>query len=298
MNAFLQRLHDAPLLVDGAMGTLLYALGASPEHCLEQLVVDRPGWVAGIHQAYATAGADLITSHTFGANRLRLAHYGLQERVREFNLNAVRLVRDLRQATGQAFFVAGNVGPVGKHVAWHDAAEAAVVAEAFGEQISALAEADAELLLFETFSDLRELEVAVLTAKSLCELPLVACMSYSSEGLTLAGQDAGTVTARLLALGVDVVGANCSVGPMQMVETLRTMQKAAPDGTFCVMPNAGLPERIAGQFHYPAGPEEFAGYLPQFLEWGARLVGGCCGSTPEHIQAMRRVMELESKRTV
>src|SRR5690606_3049889 len=123
----------------------------------------------------------------FGANRLRLAQHGLEAKVREFNYKAVRLVRDLRQATGQAFFVAGNVGPVGKQVAWHDAAEAAVVAEAFNEQIRALAEAGAELLLFETFSDLRELEVAVLTAKSLCNLPLVACTSYSSEGLTLAG---------------------------------------------------------------------------------------------------------------
>jgi methionine synthase / methylenetetrahydrofolate reductase(NADPH) len=112
MNPFLQRLHEQPLLADGAMGTMLYSRGASSEQCLEQLVIDRPGWVTGIHQAYATAGADIITSHTFGANRFRLAQYGLEDKVREFNFKAVRLVRDVREVTGRALFIAGNVGPV------------------------------------------------------------------------------------------------------------------------------------------------------------------------------------------
>ncbi len=127
MHPFLQRLHERPLLADGAMGTMLYARGASSEQCLEQLVVDRPGWVTGIHQAYATAGADVITTHTFGGNRFRLAQYGLEEMVREFNFKAVRLVRDVREVSGRGIFIAGNVGPVGKRVEWDNPVESEAV---------------------------------------------------------------------------------------------------------------------------------------------------------------------------
>ena len=291
MNPFLQRLQDQPLLADGAMGTMLYGRGASSEQCLEQLVIDRPGWVTGIHQAYATAGADVITSHTFGANRFRLAHFGLEEKVREFNFKAVRLVRDVREVTGRALFIAGNVGPVGKRIGWDNPLERTAVMEAFREQIGVLWEAGADLLLFETFSDLVELEVAVQAAKELCDLPLVASMTYSGDGLTLAGQVAETVTTRLLAAGVDVIGVNCSVGPAQMVETLAAMQRTAPNGAFSAMPNAGFPERIEERLYYPASPEYFAGHVAQFLDLGARLVGGCCGTTPMHIRAMRQAID-------
>ncbi|HXF64985.1 MAG TPA: homocysteine S-methyltransferase family protein, partial [Caldilineaceae bacterium] len=172
MNPFLQRLREQPLLGDGAMGTMLFARGASSEQCLEQLVVERPGWVTGIHQAYATAGADVITTHTFGANRFRLAHYGLEEKVRELNFKAVRLVRDVREVTGRALFIAGNVGPIGRRVEWDNLLERQAVAEAFREQIGVLWEAGADLLLFETFSDVEELGLAVQVAKQLCDLPV------------------------------------------------------------------------------------------------------------------------------
>ena len=182
MNPFLQRLAEQPLLFDGAMGTMLYARGASSEQCLEALVVDRPGWVTGIHQAYASAGADIIASHTFGANRLRLAQHGLEEKVRELNFKAVRLVRDVREVSGRSLFIAGDIGPVGKRVDWDNPVEAAVVREAYKEQIGVLWEAGADLLLMETFSDVVELEMAVRVAKELCDLPIVASMTFAGDG--------------------------------------------------------------------------------------------------------------------
>ena len=165
MHPFLAKLQERPLLFDGAMGTLLYARGASSEQCLELLVATRPGWVTEIHQAYATAGADIIKSHTFGANRIRLAEYGLQDRVREFNFKAVKLVRDVREVAGRALFIAGDVGPSGAPLALPGTPAYEQVRAAFQEQIAVLWEAGADLLLFETFSSLDELELAVEIAK-------------------------------------------------------------------------------------------------------------------------------------
>ncbi|MCC6457864.1 MAG: homocysteine S-methyltransferase family protein [Caldilineaceae bacterium] len=291
----MRQLRTQPLLADGAMGTMLYARGVAVGHCLEQLVIDRPEWVMEIHLAYANAGADLITSHTFGANRLRLAHYGLENRVAELNAAAMRLALDVRERAARAFehkvYVAGNVGPVGRRVEWADPLQQRVVVDAYREQIGLLAEAGTDLLLFETFSDLVELEVAVQAAKELCNLPLVASMSYGADGRTLAGQDAARVTTRLLASGVDVVGVNCSTGPAQVMAALREMQRAAPDGMFSAMSNAGLPERVGDRLQYPIGPNEFAGYVPPYLKLGVRIVGGCCGTTPAHVAAMREALD-------
>jgi homocysteine S-methyltransferase len=270
---------------------MLYAQGVEFGQCLEQLVIDRPERITNIHQAYAGAGSDLLTTHTFGANRFRLAYYGLESRVRELNIEAIRLARAVCEASGRDIFIAGNVGPVGRRVGWHDPQEQVAVADAFREQIMVFAEAGVDLLLFETFSDLVELEVAVRVAKEVCELPVVASMSYGDDGLTLAGQDARMVTNRLLVVSVDVIGANCSVGPAQMAETLRVMQEAAPTGLFSAMPNAGLPARIGEQLQYPVGPEDFAAHVPLFLNFGARLIGGCCGTTPLHIAAMRQALD-------
>jgi homocysteine S-methyltransferase len=291
MNPFLQRLAEQPLLFDGAMGTMLYARGASSEQCLEALVVDRPGWVTGIHQAYASAGADIITTHTFGGNRLRLAQHGLEEKVRELNFKAVRLVRDVREVSGRSLFIAGDIGPVGKRLDWRNPAEADAVREAFKEQIGVLWEAGADLLLMETFSDLLELETAVRVAKELCDLPIVAAMTFTGDGLTLGGQSAERVTRDLLTAGVDVVGINCSVGPAQTLDVLAVMQQAAGDAPLIAMPNAGFPQRVEGRLYYPSSPEYFADRVPHFLRQGARLVGGCCGTTPMHIRAMRLALD-------
>ena len=291
MHPFLQRLNTPPLLVDGAMGTMLFGRGASSEQCLEQLVVDRPGWVTGIHQAYAAAGADVITTHTFGANRFRLAQHGLEDKVRDLNFRAVRLVRDVREVAGRSLFIGGNVGPLGRRFDWDNPAERAAVSEAFREQIGVLWEAGADLLLFETFSDVNELEIAIQVARSLCDLPVVASMTYDGESVTPAGQPVDMVTQRLVAAGVDVVGVNCSVGPNQMLDTLQRIQQGASAHALSALPNAGFPQRVEGRFYYPASPEYFAEHVPAFLARGARLVGGCCGTTPMHIRAMRVALD-------
>lgn len=290
MNPFLQKLQEQPLLGDGGMGTMLYAKGASSEQCLEQLVTTRPGWVTAVHQAYASAGADVIKSHTFGANRVRLADYGLADHVREFNFKAVRLVRDVREIAGRALFIAGNIGPLGKRLQPLGPLAATEAAEAFHEQISVLWEAGADFLLFETFNNLEELEIAVRVAREICDLPIVASMTYAQDGLTLTGLPPQVVTERLLARGANLVGANCSVGPTQMLDSLAAMHKATPNVHFSVMPNAGFPERVEGRFYYPSSPEYFARYVPLFLAQNARLIGGCCGTTPMHIRAMREAL--------
>ncbi|MEZ4614462.1 MAG: homocysteine S-methyltransferase family protein [Caldilineaceae bacterium] len=227
MNPFLQRLQDGPLLCDGGMGTMLYAKGASSEQCLEQLVVTRPGWVTAIHQAYASAGADVIKSHTFGANRIRLTDYGLADHVREFNFKAVRLVRDVREVAGRALFIAGDIGPLGKRLQPLGSLVAQEAHDDF-QQISVLWEAGADFLLFETFTNFEELKIAVEAAQEVCDLPIVASMSYAQDGLTGAGLSPQIVTERLLTMGVDLVGVNCGVGPVQMLHALRSMHESAP----------------------------------------------------------------------
>jgi homocysteine S-methyltransferase len=291
MNPFLLKLSEQPLLGDGAMGTMLLSQGASSEQCLEQLVLDRPGWVTGIHQAYASAGADVITTHTFAAHRMRLAKHGLEEKVREINFKAVRLVRDVREVAGRALFVAGDVGPPGKRLELNTPAERAALQDSYREQIGALWEAGADLLLFETFSDVEELAIAVRVAKEICDLPIVASMTYAEDGRTPAGQAPESVIERLRAAGADVVGANCSVGPSRMLEILQAMHANAPTVLLSAMPNAGFPQRVEGRFYYPASPEYFAGHVPQFVREGAHLVGGCCGTTPMHIRAMREGLD-------
>ncbi len=290
-HPFLQKLAQHPLLSDGAMGTMLYAKGASTEQCLEYLVVSRPTWVTEIHQAFAAAGADVLKTHSFGANRVRLAKYDLAHKVRDLNFRAVKLVRDVREVTGRALFIAGDVGPLGARLQPDGPLTPEEARAAFQEQIAVLWEAGADLILFETFGDLAELAIGVEAAREVCDLPIVASMTYNQDGFTLAGQSPAEVIAGLKAAGADLVGVNCAVGPASTLETLKRMHQADPEAAFSVMPNAGFPERVDGRFLYPAGPEYFARYVAPFLENGARLVGGCCGTTPMHIRAMRQALD-------
>jgi methionine synthase / methylenetetrahydrofolate reductase(NADPH) len=256
-HPFLQRLAETPLLTDGAMGTMLYARGASSEQCLEYLVLSKPAWVSEIHQAYASAGADIIKTHTFGANRIRLADYGLADKVRDLNFRAVKLVRDVREVSGRALFIAGDAGPLGRRLQPEGPLSEDEAREAFHEQVSVLWEAGADLLLFETFVHLSELEIAIQVAGEVCDLPIVASMTFAEDGLTMTGHTPGEVVARLRAAGADVVGVNCSVGPTAMLQTLEQMHGAGDDTALIVMPNAGFPQRVEGRFYYPSSPEYF-----------------------------------------
>ena len=291
MNPFLTKLTEQPLLIDGAMGTVLFAKGVSGEQCLEQLVLDQPAWVSDVHQAYASAGTDIIKTHTFGANRVRLQRYNLADQVRQINFAATRLVRDVREVAGRAIFIAGDIGPLGKRLEPTGTLSVAEAREVFHEQVSVLWEAGADLLFFETFSDLAELTLAVTVAKELCDLPIVASMTFAEDGLTPAGLTPATVTERLLAAGADVLGVNCSVGPAPMLQTLEAFHHSAEEQYLSAIPNAGFPDRVNGRFSYPAGPEYFARHVIPFLDRGVRLLGGCCGTTPTHTWAMRGALD-------
>ncbi len=187
------------------MGTMLFARGASSEQCLEQLVLTRPGWVSEIHQAYASAGADVLKTHTFGANRTRLAAYGLGESVRELNFKAVKLVRDVREVTGRALFIVGDIGPLGKRLDPDGPLTPAEADAVFREQIAVLWEAGADLLLFETFTSLEEMEIALRAARSICDLPIVASLTYAQDGYTTDGYTPDDAAVRLAAAGADVI---------------------------------------------------------------------------------------------
>jgi len=270
---------------------MLFSMGASDEQCLEYLSISRPGWITEIHQAFAAAGADVIKTHTFGANRVRLTDVGLQEKVRDINFRAVKLVRDVREVTGRALFIAGDVGPLGKRLDPYGPVTVEAAEAAFQEQVSVLWEAGADLLLFETFSDITELEIAINAARAICDLPIVASMTYNQDGRTGSGVTPGEAVRRLTAAGAHLVGINCSVGPAPTLEVLSEMHRAGLSTPLSAMPNAGFPARVDGRFSYPAGPAYFARHVAPFLDNGARLIGGCCGTTPMHIREMRGALD-------
>lgn len=293
MNPFLEKLSRSPLLTDGATGTVLHARGVSSAQSLESLVLTQPQWISEVHQAYASAGADVIKTHTFGANRLRLAKYELADQVHEINFQATKLVREVREIAGRALFIAGDIGPLGERIVPHGELDEAQAEEIFREQITVLWEAGADLLLFETFHSLLELQLAVRTAKSICDLPVVASMTYSENDLTPAAIEMAALAAgQLQQAGADVIGVNCLVDTEQMQEVLDAIHYAVVDTPLSAMPNAGFPSRIQGRLTYASSPELMAQTIAPFVESGVQLLGGCCGTTPSHIWAMRCALYL------
>lgn len=298
-HVILEHLRQRPLLCDGAMGTLLYARGITYEHCFDALNITQPEFIQGIHREYISAGAEIIETNTFGANRAKLEAYNLEEKVHEINARAVRLAREAREISGQPVFVAGAVGPTGRPLQAPDEQRLSELRSIFREQIEALLEGGADLLILETFSSLPELRQAVLAAKEVGGLPIVAQMSFYEDGHTLSGQSAARVAAVLDDLGVDVMGANCSVGPAATLDVLQEMiasiKQAGVESQsvplFSAQPNAGLPTRIGNRFFYMATPDYFADYALRFAQAGVHLIGGCCGTTPRHIAAMRKMLD-------
>src|SRR5437016_9019933 len=296
-HLLLEQLEQRPLLCDGAMGTLLYARGVTYEQCFDELNITKPELIQSIHREYISAGAQIIETNTFGANRVKLDGYQLGDRVREINFRAVRLAREAREIAGQPVFIAGAVGPSGRPLQAPNEQRLSELRAIFREQIEALLEGGADLLILETFSSLAELRQAVLAAQEVGGLPVVAQMSFYEDGHTLSGQSAARVAAVLSDLGVDVMGANCSVGPAATLDALQEMiaqiNKQQNDRTtlFSAQPNAGLPTRIENRFFYVATPDYFADYALRFAKAGVRLIGGCCGTTPRHIAAMRVALD-------
>jgi len=291
-RAFAARLARAPLLVDGAMGTLLFSRGVPQRTALDELIESRPDLISVIHREYIEAGADCIETHSFGANRLRLAPFGLADRAFAFNRQAARLAREARDVAGSRdVLVAGSIGPLSAPV--HGPAEAAseTVRAAFREQLEGLLEGGVDLLMFETFSDLGELLLGVAEARALCDLPIVAQMTFGEELVAIDGTNPQTAATALAGADVDAVGVNCGVGPLICLDALLGMGRPATGLARSIIPNAGLPQRVAGQFVYAAGPAYFGDVLGRFLDVGARIVGGCCGTTPEHIAHMRQELD-------
>ncbi|MSQ62152.1 MAG: bifunctional homocysteine S-methyltransferase/methylenetetrahydrofolate reductase [Dehalococcoidia bacterium] len=288
-SPFLEALESRVLLLDGATGTMLLARGVPPQACIDAASLDQPALVRALHEEYIASGADIIETHTFGANRIRLARWGLEGRVRDVNFAAVRLARDAREIQGQPVFIAGSIGPTGQRLAPDGPLSPGEARAAFTEQIQALLEGGIDLLQFETFQSLAELREGIEAARALTDLPIVASMTYQEDGHTLAGDTPAEVAKALAALGVLALGVNCVVGPQGAIGVVEQLARAT-DLPLMAQPNAGLPRMIEGRAHYPATPQYFGESTQRLVAAGARIVGGCCGTTPEHIRAMRAAL--------
>ena len=265
MSLFLERLGRGPVLCDGAMGTLLYARGVFINRCYDELNVSQPELVGAIHADYAKAGAEVLETNTFGANRYRLQRHGFEARVAEINRAGVQLAR---AAAAPGTFVAGSVGPLGARLEplgkiSHDEARAA-----FREQIEVLSEAGVDLLMLETFGQLEELHQAILAAHEAAPgLPVVAEVTIDEDGNALDGTDAETFGARLSDFGVNVVGCNCSVGPAAMLDTMERLRRVT-SLPLAAQPNAGMPRNVEGRNIYLCSPEYMASYARKFVATG------------------------------
>jgi homocysteine S-methyltransferase len=289
---FRARLAAAPILADGGMGTLMFSRGIPQRACLDELVVSRPELVAAAHREYLVAGSVLIVKLTFGAYRHRLEAYGLAREAGRLNRRAAQLAREARDVAARDALVGGSIGPLGaptRELASHDEAASRAT---FREQIDGLLEGGVDLLVIETFFDLEQLLVAIDEARRASDLPIVAQMTFGEELAALDGTTPERAARALAAAGADVVGVNCGVGPVACLDALAQMSRAAPDGVATsVMPNAGLPQRIDGPFVYAAGPEYFGGIVERMRTAGATILGGCCGTTPAHVVAMRAALD-------
>lgn len=271
-----------PHVADGAMGTILYAAGVPLSACFDELNVRRPEVVSRIHAAYAEAGAELVETNTFGANPPKLAHHGLAAETEALNEAAARLARDA--VAGRAA-VAGSVGPLGLRLAPFGELTFAEAVAAFGRQVDGLLAGGVDGLILETFSDLVELEAAWTAVRERSDLPVIASLTLGEDAVTAYGTAPETFGPRLAALGVDAVGVNCSVGPAVVLEAVERL-RGVVDLPLVAMPNAGIPREIDGRQIYVSSPEHVATYARRMVEAGALLVGGCCGTTPEHVRAI------------
>lgn len=287
----MERLEHETLLADGAMGTMLHSRGVSFDKCFDELNLSNPKAVAEVHRAYIDSGAQLILTNTFGANRFKLEKHGLQKMAADINKAGVELARSVVAETGSDVLVAGDVGPLGVRLAPFGRVQPEQARAAFSEQVEALCEAGADLIVIETMNDLYEIQEAIRAAKASCRLPVVASVTFTRDDRTVLGDDPMKVARTLYEAGADVIGVNCSGGPTQLLRLLKQMVQAVPGGKFWVKPNAGWPEQIGGRIMYPAEPDYFGDYALSFREAGACIVGGCCGTTPQHIAAMRRALD-------
>lgn len=287
-----------PYLSDGAMGTLLNQRGASFDGSFDSLNLDNPTLVKELHLAYLSAGSDMIQTNTFGANRYKLARYGLEKKTAEINQKGVALIRELAAEANKSVLIAGDIGPLGIRLAPFGRVQPEQAYEAFLEQANFLLAEGIDIFIIETFTDLFEIKEAISACRSLNpEIPIIASMTYTRDDRTLLGDTPSHVAEQLNEFGADILGVNCSGGPSQILRILKQMRKVITDKPFSAMPNAGWPEQVGGRIMYPTSPTYFHEYALAFWEQGAAVIGGCCGTTPEHIAIMRKAIDISAPPT-
>ncbi len=293
---FLARIKQSPVLCDGAMGTLLYAKGIFINRSYDELNLSQPDLIRGIHHEYLQAGAEIIETNTFGANSFRLGRHSLADKVRDINHAGARLAREAAKSFD--VWVGASVGPLGTRIEPLGKTSFEEARAAFRQQIEALVEGGIDLLILETFGYLEEIHQAMLAAREVSKsLPIVAQVTIDEDGNCLDGSDPQTFVSKLEEWGADVIGCNCSVGPVAMLDAMERV-RAATSLPLAAQPNAGIPRSVDGRNIYLCSPEYMASYARKFVAAGVRLVGGCCGTTPEHIRVMKsalRVGEARSK---
>ncbi len=296
----LTRLKQGSVLCDGAMGTLFYAKGVFINKCYDELNLIQPDLVRSLHQDYLNAGAEVIETNTFGGNSFRLARHGLADKVTEINRRGAELAREAADAfnlkVAASVLVAGSVGPLGIRIEPLGKTSREEARASFREQIAALVAGGIDVIMLETFGYLEELHQAILAAREVApDKQLVAQVTIDEDGNCLDGASPETFTAKLNDWGVDVIGCNCSVGPVAMLEAIERIRRLT-DKPLAAQPNAGIPRSIEGRNIYLCSPEYMASYARKFVNAGVSLVGGCCGTTPEHIKAMCSALRMSDAR--
>jgi len=285
-NTFLDRLQGEILVADGAMGTALYTLGISYQSCFEELNESQPDVIESLHREYVEAGAQILTTNTFGANLFRLSEHGFEKRVRELNRAGAQIAR---RAAGDSIYVGGSIGPLNRMLEPIGKLSLTDARGAFREQTIGLLEGGVDLFIVETMSNLAEMRQAISAIREIAaDLPIIATMTFTEEGKTLVGDKPSEVRRMLREYGADVVGANCSVGPQPMLDVIERM--VGEDTPVAAQPNAGFPKLVGSRYIYLASPQYFAEYAARFVQAGVGLVGGCCGTTAEHIRAIADVV--------
>ncbi|HEY3346927.1 MAG TPA: homocysteine S-methyltransferase family protein [Nitrospirota bacterium] len=297
LNRMLEKIRERVLLIDGAMGTMLQEAGMKPGSCPEELNASGPDIVLSVHRKYAAAGADVLTTNTFGGSRPKLAEYGLEGRLAELNGKAVEIAKKAAAETGREMFVMGDMGPTGMFLQPIGEMSFDQAVEIFAEQARALEAAGADCILVETMSDIKEARAAVIAAKAATKLPVIATMTFQQNLRSLMGTPPDAAIAILEAAGADVIGANCSLGPEGLLEAAKVMKKIARV-PLVFQPNAGLPVLVDGKTVFPDGPEVLADYADKFIALGIGMLGSCCGSNPAHTAAMAERVKKSGARTL
>ncbi|KAB2951793.1 methionine synthase [Heliorestis acidaminivorans] len=271
---------------DGAMGTMLQEAGLKPGQCPEKMNLDNPDAITAIHRLYVEKGAQILETNTFGANRIKLAHYGLADQVEALCYGAVQAAR---KACGPNTEIAGSVGSTGKLIAPLGDLTFDDAVDVFKEQIGALDRAGVDYIIIETIIDIQEMRAALLAAKEVSNKPVICQLTFGSDGRTVTGTDPQTAAILLEAMGADVIGANCSLGPAQLLPIVEILAKSTSK-PISIQANAGMPVLIDGKTVFPMKAQEFADWAPKLVAAGATYIGGCCGTTPEHIEAVHRAL--------